>query len=266
MTIFRYEWKQHLKYILGWTAAMSLCIFVMTPVYYSFLDFAGMDNPLLETLGQSDFFKSVGVSMQMLPQPLGMYSFLTSFFCIAAGIFGLHFGISIHTKECSEGTAEYLFTKPFPRRTIFGAKAAVVCCGSLILGAAYILASFLTLRLFQSGFSLREFFLISLSLELLTLFCAAAGILIGVVFTKNRSPLLSSGIVVFVTYCMTSFSRVTGVRAISYLSPYSYFSASNIAETGFYEWDYFICCIVFMIVFFVAAYQWFLRKDISFKS
>ena len=28
---------------------------------------------------------------------------------IASGIFGMHFGIAIHTKECSERTSEYLF-------------------------------------------------------------------------------------------------------------------------------------------------------------
>lgn len=113
MVILKYELKRHRKYILGWAIALALCVFVMTPTYYSFMDVSTGD--LYETLGTSDFYKGVGVSMEYLTSPLGIYAFLTSFFMIASGIFGMHFGIAIHTKECSERTSEYLFTKPHCR-------------------------------------------------------------------------------------------------------------------------------------------------------
>ena len=106
---------------MGWAIALALCVFVMTPTYYSFMDVSTGD--LYETLGTSDFYKGVGVSMEYLTSPLGIYAFLTSFFMIASGIFGMHFGIAIHTKECSERTSEYLFTKPHTRKTIYWAKA-----------------------------------------------------------------------------------------------------------------------------------------------
>ncbi len=108
MVILKYELKRHRKYILGWAIALALCVFVMTPTYYSFMDVSTGD--LYETLGTSDFYKGVGVSMEYLTSPLGIYAFLTSFFMIASGMD--YFGIAIHTKECSERTSEYLFTKP----------------------------------------------------------------------------------------------------------------------------------------------------------
>ena len=118
MVILKYELKRHRKYILGWAIALALCVFVMTPTYYSFMDVSTGD--LYETLGTSDFYKGVGVSMEYLTSPLGIYAFLTSFFMIASGIFGMHFGIAIHTKECSERTSEYLFctsVSPFTPRS-----------------------------------------------------------------------------------------------------------------------------------------------------
>ena len=124
MVILKYELKRHRTYILGWTIALAVCIFLMTPTYYSFLDVASVE--LFETMGTTDFYRSVGVSMEYLTSPLGIYGFLTSFFMIASGIFGMHFGISIHTRECTEGTSEYLFTKPFPRKAIYWAKALTV--------------------------------------------------------------------------------------------------------------------------------------------
>ena len=38
MVILKYELKRHRKYILGWAIALALCVFVMTPTYYSFMD------------------------------------------------------------------------------------------------------------------------------------------------------------------------------------------------------------------------------------
>ena len=159
MVILKYELKRHRKYILGWAIALALCVFVMTPTYYSFMDVSTGD--LYETLGTSDFYKGVGVSMEYLTSPLGIYAFLTSFFMIASGIFGMHFGIAIHTKECSERTSEYLFTKPHTRKTIYWAKAFTVFFGVVVVSMVYLLASFLALALFRSGIDWGEFFLIA---------------------------------------------------------------------------------------------------------
>lgn len=86
MTVFVYELRQNARYIAGWTAAMALCIFCMTPVYYSFIGMAGWDSPVFATMADSDFFRSAGISIELLQQPLGIYSFLTSFFMLAAGV------------------------------------------------------------------------------------------------------------------------------------------------------------------------------------
>jgi len=253
MVIFKYELKRHRKYILGWAIALALCVFLMTPTYYSFMDVSTGD--LYETLGTSDFYKGVGVSMEYLTSPLGIYAFLTSFFMIASGIFGMHFGIAIHTKECSERTS-----------AIYWAKAFTVFFGVVVVSMVYLLASFLALALFRSGIDWGEFFLIALSLMLVTLFLAAMGLLVGILFSRNRSPLLTAGLIVFVEYCVTSFSNIVSNRAISFLSPYSFFSAAEISKSGFYELDYLGWCVLLFALFLVLSYRVFLKKDIQFRS
>ena len=37
MVIFKYELKNHRKYILSWTITLAICIFIMIPIYYSLL-------------------------------------------------------------------------------------------------------------------------------------------------------------------------------------------------------------------------------------
>ena len=260
MVILKYELKRHRTYILGWAIALALCIFLMTPTYYSFLDAASVE--LFETMGTTDFYRSVGVSMEYLTSPLGIYGFLTSFFMIASGIFGMHFGISIHTRECTEGTSEYLFTKPFPRKAIYWAKALTVFVGVAIVGTGYLLASLFAMAIFRSGTPWGEFFLIALSLTLVTLFFAAMGMMVGILFSRNRSPLLTAGLVVFVEYCITSFSNIVSNRAISFLSPYSFFGAADISKNGFYDLRY----LGWFALFLVLSYGVFLKKDIQFRS
>lgn len=196
-----------------------MCIFVMIPVYYSLLGGAeSNNNPLYDILGNTDFFESIGFSFDYLTNPLGVYSFLTSFFMIAAGICGMHFGISIHIKEFSGKTAEYLFTKPHSRKAIFLSKAFAVFCGTLLVGIFFVTASFLALLLFRPGFSVWDFFLIANSLFLVTLFLAALGLLLGIAFSANRSPLLTAGLIVFAEYCIASSSALSETeRYVFYL-------------------------------------------------
>lgn len=262
MTVFVYELRQNARYIAGWTAAMALCIFCMTPVYYSFIGMAGWDSPVSATMADSDFFRSAGISIELLQQPLGIYSFLTSFFMLAAGVFGLHFGISIYTKEWSGGSREYLFTKPCTRAALLGGKAGAVACGGAAVGGAYLLASWLSMSVFRPGFEPRAFFLIAFSLVLVLFFFAAAELLIGVAFPHDRNPLLTAGALVILLYCMSSFSRVIGWDALGYLTPFAYFSAADIVQTGFYAWGKLLCCLGGMAVFLLAAFRLARTKDV----
>lgn len=121
----------------------------------------------------------------------------------------------------------------------------------------------MALALFRSGIDWGEFFLIALSLMLVTLFLAAMGLLVGILFSRNRSPLLTAGLIVFVEYCVTSFSNIVSNRAISFLSPYSFFSAAEISKSGFYELDYLGWCVLLFALFLVLSYRVFLKKTSS---
>lgn len=127
MQIFRFEWKRKRKYILIWAATLAVCIFSMTPVYYGMIE-------TVETLPveftQGGFFETVGISLELLMEPLGMYSFLTGFFMVAGGIFGMHLGLSLHTEECTGNTAEYLHKALWTETDLYG-KAAMCACRNM---------------------------------------------------------------------------------------------------------------------------------------
>ena len=195
MQIFRFEWKRSQKYILIWATALAVCIFFMTPVYYGMVETAGT---LPAGFAQGGFFETVGISIELLTKPMGMYSFLTGFFMIAGGIFGMHLGLSLHTKECTENTAEYLYTKPCGRKVIYKEKLLCALAGVCVTGIFYVMASFFTMTLFRPGFSTGEFLLVAGSFVLLTLFFALMGTMAGV-FRPNNQNCRYSGYWLFIS-------------------------------------------------------------------
>ena len=60
MIILKYELKRHRKYILGWAIALALCVFVMTPTYYSFMDVStGGLSRMAPTLGGDGYRRRI---------------------------------------------------------------------------------------------------------------------------------------------------------------------------------------------------------------
>lgn len=261
MVVFQYEWKRSRKYILIWAVVLAVCIFFMTPVYYGMI---GDVDSLPENFAQDGFFETLGTSLDLLTKPLGMYSFLTGFFMLAGGIFGMHFGLALYTREYTEKTAEYLFTKPCGRRMVYKGKTLCMLCGVCVVGGAYLLASLLTMLLFRPGFPTAKFLLVALSFFLVILFFSALGLLVGSCKPNNRSPLLTSGLVVFLGYCITAFSRTIDVRILGFLSPFTFFGPTAIDQLGFYPWDYLIWYVFLVTLFFVLAYKVLLKRDITF--
>lgn len=263
MVVFRQEIRRLRSYIIGWTVCIAGLAFFMIPVYYNFLDMGSeASEGLLKTISGTDFFESLGVGLNFLNTPLGIYSFLTTFFAVAAAIYGMNMGIGVLASEHTNRTAEYLYTKPCSRREIFRAKLAAVFCGVMGVGIGYILFSFFSMSVFRGDFDRWIFLLIAKSMLLICLLFAVFGMLIGTIWPHNRSPLLTAGLITLVEYCVTSASRVIGIPVMGYLSPFSFFTASDIAVLRFYEWGYLIWYMLLLGAALASAYRTFLYQDV----
>lgn len=259
MIVFRYEWKRNRKYILIWAVSVAACIFIMTPVYNSMV---GSIDTLPPALRHNGFLVSLGMSLELLQTPIGMYAFLTNFFMLAGGIYGMHLGISLFTKDCTDLTAEYLYTKPVSRNLIFTGKILCMFSGIVIMGICYLAASFTTMSLFHYGFDSRECLLIAVSFPLHALIFGVLGIFIGVLFPRNRSALLTASLTVFLEYGIHAFTSTIDFHYLSFLSPFSYFTPAYIHEHGFYDWSFLLWHMCLTGILIALSYQKLLRRDI----
>lgn len=264
MAIFRYEWRQLRGYTIGWALAVGLLIFVMLPVYYSMLS-AGGDT--LGAMAGFGIFELLGVDAQTITQPVGIYGFLTAFFSLAGGICGMYLGLGTFTKETVKHTAEFTYTKPFPRGNVYAAKVLAAALSAVVVGLCFLAGSMLAAFTgLPVAVDMKTFALVGLSFLWIELFFLLLGALVGAVHPKIRTPLLLSSGVVFIFYVFSTFASKVGASAIKYLTPFSWFSASHIMALGGYDPGYLAACILFCAAFAVAGLAIFIQKDVTFVS
>ena len=264
MTIFKYELRQIRGYILAWSLAVAILIIGMLPTYMGFI--IGNTIPM-ESIGDNSFFVAMGINIKYLRTPIGVYSFLTSFFMLAGAINGFFLGINVFTKEYMQKSADFLMTKPYNRTKIYFSKLAASACGALFIGGAYGAGSLAAVLLnVKEDFDFRAFALIAISFTLIQLLFLSLGALVGTAYPKIRTPFTISSGVAFMAYVIGAYSRKVNNTFTKFLSPYIYFDGFGIMETGSYDPKYMITYVVLLIVFIVLSYNFFINKDVILVS
>lgn len=264
MAIFKYEMRQLRAQILWWGIASALLIFTMLPVYVDLVKSGALN---FSADSNNSIFDMLGMDIHVLATPMGAFGFLTAFFSIAAGVNGMILGLKAFVKETVQKSAEFIYTKPYKRGAIFCAKVSAAVCSALIIGACYCLGSALSaFANIAEGFDLKTFSLIAASFTLIELFFVFLGAFTGAVYSKIRSPLLASAGVAFMFFVLSSFAGKVGADVLKYITPYSYFGASGIVHNGGYAPGYVAAFTILCVVFAVAGFYTFVKKDVSFIS
>jgi len=264
MAIFKYEIRQLRSHTLWWALAVSVAVIVILPAYINMLT-SGAVNA--EEVMNNSFFEMLGADVNIISTPIGTYGYVTSFFVIAAGINGMFLGLKTFTKETVGKTAEYTYTKPYKRSGIFSAKILAAILSALIVGAFYYGASVLsTFMGINRSIDLKQLSLIALSFTFIELFFVLFGACVGTVYSKIRTPLLVSSGVVFMFYIFSAYASKVNIDAIKFFTPFSYFGASKIVNSGGYNVGYMAALVILCVIFTIAGFGTFVKKDISFIS
>ncbi|PKM95414.1 MAG: hypothetical protein CVU84_04930 [Firmicutes bacterium HGW-Firmicutes-1] len=264
MAIVKYEMKQYKTLIIIWSIALSVLIIFLLPTFISLMTNNSVMTPeLINSFGRNKFFIAIGVNATSLLTPMGSYSYVNSFVLIAAATFGTYIGISLITKEYSQKTADFLFTKPQGRRVVFSSKlfAGAICC--LIVGLTYLVASYFAFLIFaKDSIEFIPLLLIAFSVSLLQLLYMVVGLLLAVFMPNIKVPIIVALGIAFFTYSFGAFARIMGYKFVSYLSPYSYFNNEYIREFNSYDLKYLLLFLVITIVSILVSYNVFSKKDI----
>jgi len=261
MPIFRFETRRLVSFTFWWSAAMCVFIYLMIPVYISML---GANPQAMGAMAGNGVFTMLGVDVNVITKPIGVYGFLTSFYAILAGICGMFLGLKTFTKETVGQTAEYTYTKPYKRSQVFLSKVLSALLSALVIFVFFFIGSILGGTGVGVTANLAVFLLIALSFWLIELFFLLLGACVGAVHPKIRTPLLASAAVVFLFYVLSAFASKVNSDIIKFFTPFSYFGASKIVVSGGYSIGYMGAYLAFCAVFAVVGYVGFIKKDVTF--
>lgn len=260
MNIFCFEMKQYRGSILIWSIGLAAAIILLLPMFVSFTG----DPATVETLADNPMLDTMGISIDVFFTTTGIFSYLNSIILVAAAIQACNLGLSIITKEHMQNTADFLMTKPYSRAKVFFAKLFASLCVIAIIGLCYFLTSLGTISIIsEQGFSFGEFFQIYLTFPLIQLFFLLLGMTISIVLSRVSSPLPVALGIAFGFYVIGLFSNVIQSTVARLFSPFRYFDINLILASETYEAGYLTLFFALLLLFFIASYLIYIKKDIK---
>jgi len=262
MNMYLHELKSLRKSALIWAVSMVAVAVLYFSVYSGMVKDAEAFRNLLAGYPAS-IRAMLGVSLDSITSILGFYSMIFSFVAVCGAIQATNYGLSTLSKESRERTADFLLVKPVSRVSIVSAKLSAVFTMLLATDVLYYAGASLTVNIVKTAdYSVKLFFMVSLTLLFIQLMFFALGVFISVFFKKLKNVLPISLGLVFGLYILGAVLVTDNNDTARFISPFQYFRIPYILSNASYEVPYLIAGVVIVAVTIVASYIIYVKKDI----
>lgn len=262
MSIFFFELKQNLKSTIIWTLALIGVNAMFLSAFPFYRDEMEVIKPLFNGF-PPQILEAFGINVESLFTALGFFSFIQMYIQLMAAMQGMVFGLGIFGKEIRLKTADFLFTKPVTRSSVYLQKVGAIFALLIVTWLLYSAFSMVVISSFESeGFNYQLYFWLQVSSLLITLFFAAMGIALASLLRKLKSVVGISISFVFAFFVLNMLQGILDEDWIRYFSPFQYFERSYIFLNQHYEWALFGMWTLLTLGALSAAYAILVRKDI----
>ena len=262
-TIFKHEFKMHLRSVITWSVAAAAVILLYTSVFSSFADQAATLNDALSNFPEA-FRAAFGLSDIDLSSVLGFFSFVYLFVQILLAIQAANYGFGLVSIEERELTADFLLAKPVARPRIMTSKLLAALAGLAITQAVVWASTFGFLDAFKGDKTYDAGLLVLLLLGLIVfqLFFLTAGMVISLLVKRVRSVTPYAMALGFGMYVLSAFGAMFGESKFEKITPFKHFDPHYIIPNGHFDTPLVMISVI-VIIFSVAAGYWlYVRRDI----
>lgn len=268
MNIIKVELKRSIKSLLTWSIVTSLILILFMSLYPSFKDSGMVDiiNAEIDALP-----KAMLEMFNMKDTP--NFSNITEYFAysfqyilMVSGIYGGILGVNSLISEKSDGTIEFLYSKPVSREKIAGMKIISNLLVFLIFSIIISIVSLiLIIVLAPDGTDLLKILVdtrnICIGFIVVGLVFLSAGFLISTIIKSSKSAIALSLGVFFATYFIGVISKIKdNVNWLKVFSPYENFIPGEIVKSGL-NITYIIGSICIIIICITCSMIIYKRKD-----
>lgn len=267
MNIFKFEFKRLLKSCITWSIVCSGLIILFMSIFPS-MESSGMKELVVDKMSAlpMDLLKALNIEATDFTNIFDYLSYAIQYIAMASAIYGAILGVNALIREESEGTIEFLYSKPVKRIKIVTAKLCsivviyfvyiIITC-AITIGVSYIVKPdnvkvidlIMNIKLVFSGILLLGYIFMSV------------GLLISSVIKSDKSSIPIAISIFFITYFLGMVGRLKdSFEWFKYLSPFDYYVPNEILKHGF-DATFMLIGILIIAVFIILSYIIYNKKD-----
>ncbi|MEN2774279.1 ABC transporter permease subunit [Acetivibrio clariflavus] len=266
MSVFRLELKNTWKSTLKWIIALCSIAFMFLAFFPSMqtesmkelagAKMEGIDPALLEVLGLSELMDFTVIT--------NYFGYVLQYITLAIMVFAAQMAVNSLVKEETDGTIEFLYSKPISRNAIFIQKVLANTLLFLLLLVALSIITvvgYLSFSEYNFTESIKEVGILYSSMFYIGLIFLSLGTLLSSLLRSSKS---SSGIaiaIVFGTFILGIMSVIVKeLSFLSYFSPMVWIKTQKLMTEGIYREEWLIGVLT-IIICFLASYKIYKKRD-----
>lgn len=262
MNIFIRELKANLKSLLVWSVIIGLLIMIAVAKFSAFASDPSM-LAMLDAMPQG-MLQALDMLSFNLSTLTGFYGIMFIYFGLMGAIAAAMWGSDIISKEERDKTVEFSLVLPVSRSRVITAKAlaALVNCIAFV-GITWGI-SLVAVQSYKPDQAFRDFLALEMqAMFMIELIFLAIGLLLGCAMKRYKiSGSVAVGIILTTYFMSILASMQEKLSFLKYFTPFEYFDASAIYQTGKLDANYLLLSAAIIIVCLAAAYYTYNRRDL----
>lgn len=263
MNIFFREIRAHYKGLIGWTIGMAFLV-ISSMAKLGTLSSSGQNAAEILKAFPKPFLVIFGISGFDLQTAVGYFGVTFLYIALMATIHAAMMGANVIAKEERDHTAEFLYPKPVSRNKVVTAKLMAGLFNVLVLFAVTVGVSLWSVDYYAKTTEHSQIILtLLLGLLMMQLIFFALGAFFAGVFKNPKLPIVMSTSVLLTTYVIwVVIDLNSNFENLKYLTPFKYFDAATIINSGHLDSLYVAISAVLVVVMTLATYIFYNRRDL----
>lgn len=264
--MFNREFKINLRSLIMWTAILAATYILVFSIYPSLM--SDTTKQAMQTALESmpkEMLSTFNMDIVGIEDAYGWFKtegFM--FLVLAGGAYSAILGSTILLKEESDGTIEFLYSKPVTRNKIVTEK---IKCGllniTIFLGTITII-NYICFELLNINVDIKEFLMISLSPLLLFYMLFTICLFISTFMKKTKKALNIAISIVFIEYFMQIIGGMgEKVQIIKDISLFEFVSSRYIILNNSLNTKYIIIGLGIILISIIGSYYRFNKKELA---
>ncbi len=262
MNIFLRELRANLKSLIIWSVIITLLIMVGVS---KFSAFAGNDDMLamLDSMPPA-VINAMNFEAFNLTTLTGFYGIMFIYFGLMGAISAAMWGSDIISKEERDKTVEFSLVLPVSRSQVITAKALAALVNSIVFVLVTWGVSIVAVQSYNPDAVYYEFLALEMqAMFLISLIFLAIGLLLGAMMKRYKRSGSTAIAIILTTYFMSILSGMQeNFEFLKYLSPFKYFDAGKLYQTGQIEGTYLLAAAAIVAASLALAYWTYNRRDL----